>query len=329
MAANTDHFKKGARRFSTTLSASITDSDATIGLTSTTGLPTDTAIEITVDRVSAAGILTPTTEEIVTGVVSGTNLITCLRGTEGTAQAHAAGAVVEIRLTANQWNDVVDGILEEHEQDGSHTSSFVETVMPVATILEFAGTSAPSGFVMCNGAAISRSTYSGLYSVVTTTYGEGDGSSTFNVPDKRNRTSFGAGDSYALGAEVGSATKTIAEANMPSHRHTGPSHNHTWSDTSDEKGAEGYVSFHSQDGRGPIQSVNSPFTGTQLSGYNRPGDSFSSATSYNRFNIDTRHTHSVSGTTSSNGTGNTGTKGGGTAMDVINPGLATNFIIKT
>jgi len=125
MAANTDKFKKGARRFTTTVGAGgISDATVTtVPLTSVTGLPTDTAIEITVDRVDASGNLTLSKEEVITGVVSGNNLITCTRGTEGTAQAHSAGAVVEVRLTADQWDDVIDGILEEHNQDGTHDTS--------------------------------------------------------------------------------------------------------------------------------------------------------------------------------------------------------------
>lgn len=54
--------------------------------------------------------------------------------------------------------------------------------VPVGTILPFAGGSIPSGFLACNGAAISRTTYSALYSAIGTTYGSGNGSTTFNVP---------------------------------------------------------------------------------------------------------------------------------------------------
>lgn len=136
MAVNTDKFRKGARRFSTTLSSSITSSDATIGLIAYASLPTDTAIEITIDRVDSSGTLTPLLEEVVVGVMSGSNLTTSLRGEDGTtAQDHAAGASVEIRLTANQFNDEIDGILEEHEQDGSHSAG-IEFDSPVLTTPE-------------------------------------------------------------------------------------------------------------------------------------------------------------------------------------------------
>ena len=58
--------------------------------------------------------------------------------------------------------------------------------VPVGTILPFAGNSIPSGFLNCNGAAISRTTYSALYAAIGTNYGSGNGSSTFNLPNVSN-----------------------------------------------------------------------------------------------------------------------------------------------
>lgn len=56
------------------------------------------------------------------------------------------------------------------------------STVPTGTILPFSGNTIPEGFLACNGAAVSRTTYSALYSAIGTTYGTGDGSSTFNVP---------------------------------------------------------------------------------------------------------------------------------------------------
>lgn len=121
-AANTDKFTKGARRFSTTLGAGgISDASTTSAtLTSTTGLPTDTAVYLVIDRVDSDGNLTPSKEEVVKGVISGSTITSMLRGVEGTAQAHSAGAVVEVKLVADQFGDMIDGILAEHAQDGTH-----------------------------------------------------------------------------------------------------------------------------------------------------------------------------------------------------------------
>lgn len=73
-----------------------------------------------IDRVDANGTATASLEESITGVVSGNNLVSCVRGVEGTAQAHNAGAVVEVLITAKNWNDFVDGFLADHETDGTH-----------------------------------------------------------------------------------------------------------------------------------------------------------------------------------------------------------------
>jgi len=122
-AESSDLFKKVSRRWVGQIGAGgVADSVATtVPLSSTTNLPTDTAVAIVIDRVDASGTPTPTLEETVVGVVSGNNLVDCLRGVEGTAQAHSAGAVAEVLWTAANVNDLVDGILVEHNQAGGHT----------------------------------------------------------------------------------------------------------------------------------------------------------------------------------------------------------------
>lgn len=55
--------------------------------------------------------------------------------------------------------------------------------VPTGSIVPFAGSTAPEGYLLCDGSAISRTTYSALFSVIGTTYGEGDGNTTFNIPD--------------------------------------------------------------------------------------------------------------------------------------------------
>ena len=59
---------------------------------------------------------------------------------------------------------------------------YVDELIPVGTIFPFAGDSIPSGYLACNGAAVSRNTYAALFAAIGTTYGTGDGSTTFNVP---------------------------------------------------------------------------------------------------------------------------------------------------
>lgn len=99
---------------------------------------------------------------------------------------------------------------------------------------------APGGWLLCYGQAISRETYAALYSVIGTTFGTGDGSTTFNLPDFRGRMALGQDDmggsganrvtaaaADAIGGNGGAETHTLSTAEMPSHTHTQDSHNHT------------------------------------------------------------------------------------------------------
>ena len=116
-------------------------------------------------------------------------------------------------------------------------SDFKEYIMPTGALMPYAGTSAPTGFLLCYGQAISRSTYADLFSAISTTYGTGDGSSTFNLPDLRGRVVAGQDDmggssanrltdqtgglnGDTLGDTGGSETHTLSNAQMPSHTHS-------------------------------------------------------------------------------------------------------------
>jgi len=117
-----DNFRKAKSLFSTTLSVGIgTGTSETIALSSTVGLPTDAEITLTIDRVDSGGSPSPSKVERITGTVSGSNLVSYTRGIDSTTdQAHSAGAVVEYIWNGADWNDAVDGVLKEHNEDGTH-----------------------------------------------------------------------------------------------------------------------------------------------------------------------------------------------------------------
>jgi microcystin-dependent protein len=107
---------------------------------------------------------------------------------------------------------------------GGGGGTIVMTTLPVGTIVPFGGSSIPSGWLECNGAAVSRTTYADLFTVIGTTYGTGDGSTTFNLPDLRGRVSIGKGTGSgltprALGAAGGAETHTLTESEIPAHTH--------------------------------------------------------------------------------------------------------------
>lgn len=126
--AQTHKFRKGKSLFSTTLSVGIsTGTGETIALSSTVGLPTDTEITLTFDRVDADGVATPVKVERITGLIIGNNLTSYTRAIDQTTeQAHSAGAVVEYIWNADDLGDIVDGILQEHDQDGVHKAAALD-----------------------------------------------------------------------------------------------------------------------------------------------------------------------------------------------------------
>ncbi len=80
----------------------------------------------------------------------------------------------------------------------------------------------PDGWLLCDGSAVSRTTYSALFAVIGTTWGVGDGSTTFNLPDAQGRVPAGVGGSgiTAVGDTGGEQTHTLTITEMPNHRHT-------------------------------------------------------------------------------------------------------------
>ena len=93
-------------------------------------------------------------------------------------------------------------------------------VMPVGCVIPFAGAAAPTGWLLCQGQAISRTTYAQLFSVIGTTYGSGDGKTTFNLPDMRGRVAVGSDAN--LGQKVGAKSVSLTEAQNGRHSHMLP-----------------------------------------------------------------------------------------------------------
>lgn len=162
----------------------------------------------------------------------------------------------------------------------------------------YAGSTTPNGWLICNGQAVSRTTYAALYAVIGTTYGAGDGSTTFNVPNLVNKTVRG---SNSLGKTGGADTVTLSTANMPAHSHG------TGSLTAASNGAHNHYGAKTDAGNdGSGVCVN---TTTGRYGFAIP---ISSAG---------EHTHTITGETSS--------VGSGSAVTITNPYIMLHYIIKT
>jgi microcystin-dependent protein len=111
----------------------------------------------------------------------------------------------------------------------------------------YGGTSAPTGWLLCNGDAVLRSTYADLFTIVGETYGAGDGSLTFNLPDLRDRFAVGTGTTYSAGTTGGATSHSLTTSEMPQHTHTATStvtdsgHTHTTTGISASEGGNGFV----------------------------------------------------------------------------------------
>lgn len=98
--------------------------------------------------------------------------------------------------------------------------------MVIGSIYMFAGATAPEGFLICDGSAVSRTNYSDLFDTIGTAYGVGDGSTTFNIPNLSGRVALGSSATHALGSTGGEEAHSLVESEIPSHDHEVPSHSH-------------------------------------------------------------------------------------------------------
>ena len=180
------------------------------------------------DNQTNAGTLTSSGTLAVTGAFT----LDGATGTSGQIMTSAGSGATPT------WADKVDGVL----------AGFIQM---------YGAASAPTGWLLCNGAAVSRSTYATLFALIGTTFGAGDGSSTFNVPDMRDKFPVGSGSTYALNATGGSANSTL-----PSHTHTATvtdsGHNHTYLEPQFEDGGGG--------GESEIQNRSTQNTSTATTG---------------------------------------------------------------
>lgn len=138
-----------------------------------------------------------------------------------------AGDVEEIACTAagRALIDDVDAAAQRTTLGlGTAAVATATVLMPTGAILDYGASSIPTGWLACDGAAVSRTTYADLFTAIGTTWGVGDGSTTFNVPDLRGRAAIGSGTGTGLSARTlaatgGTETHQLTTAEMPSHTH--------------------------------------------------------------------------------------------------------------
>jgi len=165
-----------------------------------------------------------------------------------------------------------------HAVDKAYVDKFMSYAsgMPLASITAYAGGTAPPGWLKCDGSTVSRTTYADLFAIIGTTFGAGDNSTTFGLPDLRNEFVRGRPDSRAIGNKQAASFASHAHAiNDPSHTHNQHSHSHHFNLTT---GVEDVTHTHN----GVTDTFNGAHshTGTTLEGgrhqhaYTAPGGTY-------------------------------------------------------
>lgn len=197
-------------------------------------------------------------------------------------------------------------------------------------IYMFGGSVAPSGFLMCDGSSVSRVTYSDLFDTIGTTYGSGDGSTTFNIPDLTGRIPIGVSGNDVLGDIGGEEMHTLTTVELPSHGHTIPSHGH-------ENTIKATTPTLTHSITQPMFTYNPPSGGQtteQYSGSNRDVTTANTSTAATRSASLAIANHSASACTKTGSVTdcsafNTSSVGGDSAHSNMQPYLTLNYIIST
>lgn len=97
----------------------------------------------------------------------------------------------------------------------------------IGSIVPFAGSTLPNGYLLCDGSSVSRTDYAELFSVIGTKFGSGDGSATFNVPNLNGRLAIGQSNEHLFASYGGEETHALTIDEIASHLHSVPAHGHS------------------------------------------------------------------------------------------------------
>lgn len=243
----------------------------------------------------------------------------------------------------------VDGV-SPSGASGLATKGYVDSIVPdgipAGVILPYGGSAAPSGYLLCDGSAISRITYANLFAAIGTAYGVGDGSTTFEIPDTRQRFLLGKA-ATGTGAAMGETGGTIDHIHSVSAHTHDIGHSHTDTFSADSAGAH----THSVDPPDTTSGTSGGhahgnFTGGETAGDgDGPNPGIAGTGHYHTITSDGLHSHQVNVASFSSGSdgshshtlsgsvtahsGASGSDGAGSTGGQNPPYLVVNHIIKT
>jgi len=172
----------------------------------------------------------PTGNPVVTGTTIASNWANTTLSDLATAMTGSVAADGQTPITGNlqMGGNKITGMADGSSLTDAATvgqGAAVNSVM-TGTIQMWPTTSAPTGYLLCAGAAVSRTTYAALFAIIGTTFGSGDGSTTFNLPDTRRKVRVGKGGTgtatlaNTTGSTGGAETHTLTVTEIPAHTHT-------------------------------------------------------------------------------------------------------------
>lgn len=181
----------------------------------------------------------------------------------GTLNFPSDDTIQSYRVTAEQIKDYVLGA--GNVGLSALAAAVAQALNPAGSVITFAGSTAPSGYLHCDGSAVSRTTYADLFAAIGTAHGSGDGSTTFNLPDYRGR--FLRGWSNGQTRDPDKASRTAMATGGATGDNVGSVQGHSFQTHTHIQNP------HSHDSR-TLNNQNQPTAAVALSGtrFNDPGN---------------------------------------------------------